>query len=186
MKQHTRANHLTRTIQQLEQIEADEDFPAIQAASLLAETLCEIALILPEEDQQQIAKEEISILTWRVLTTFADVTDVYPTDASPPRARSHRTASLTHQSRSYFSCSRLPSSYNRTVWCCLASVPSAPLPLLACSLQPLLTERRHGISIPISFPLQQPRTTVTVVHEWQASHFVLSIYVTLFHLVESS
>jgi hypothetical protein len=49
-------NHLTRTIHQLEQIEAEEDFPATQAAYLLAETLCEIALILPEEDQQQIAR----------------------------------------------------------------------------------------------------------------------------------
>jgi hypothetical protein len=48
--------YLSRTIHQLEQIEAEETFPAIQAAFLLAETLCEIALELPEEDQQQIAR----------------------------------------------------------------------------------------------------------------------------------
>jgi hypothetical protein len=56
MKQFTTSTYLTRTIHQLEQIEAEETFPATQAASLLAETLCEIALALPEEDQHQIAK----------------------------------------------------------------------------------------------------------------------------------
>jgi hypothetical protein len=56
MKQFTTLTYLTRTIQQLEQIEAEEDFPATQAAFLLAETLCEIALVMPEEDQQQIAR----------------------------------------------------------------------------------------------------------------------------------
>jgi hypothetical protein len=35
--------YISRTIQHLEQIEAEETFPAIQAASLLAETLCDIA-----------------------------------------------------------------------------------------------------------------------------------------------
>jgi hypothetical protein len=49
-------SNLTRTIQRLEHIFADEDFPAIRAASLLAETLCEIAPMLPEEEQQQIAR----------------------------------------------------------------------------------------------------------------------------------
>jgi hypothetical protein len=56
MKQCTTSDHLTRTIHQLEHILADEDVPAICAASLLAEILCEIALELPEEDQQQIAR----------------------------------------------------------------------------------------------------------------------------------
>lgn len=49
-------NHLTRTIHRLEHILADEDFPAMCIAYLLAETLCEIAPVLPEEEQQQIAK----------------------------------------------------------------------------------------------------------------------------------
>ena len=49
-------NHLTRTIHRLEHILADEDFPAVRAASLLAETLCEIATMLPEEEQHQIAR----------------------------------------------------------------------------------------------------------------------------------
>jgi hypothetical protein len=48
--------YLSQTIKHLEQIEAEETFPATQAASLLAETLCEIALVLPEEEQQQIAR----------------------------------------------------------------------------------------------------------------------------------
>jgi hypothetical protein len=56
MKQSTTSNYLTRTIHQLEHILADEDIPAIRAASLVAETLCEIAIELPEEDQQQIAR----------------------------------------------------------------------------------------------------------------------------------
>jgi hypothetical protein len=56
MKQYTTSSYLTRTIHQLEQIEAEETFPALRAASLLAETLCEIAPMLPEEDQQQIAR----------------------------------------------------------------------------------------------------------------------------------
>jgi hypothetical protein len=56
MQQFTTSSHLTRTIHQLEQIEAEEAFPATQAAFLLAETLCEIAPMLPEEDQQQIAR----------------------------------------------------------------------------------------------------------------------------------
>jgi hypothetical protein len=56
MKQCTTSNHLTGTIDQLEHILADEDVPAIRAASLVAETLCEIALELPEEEQQQIAR----------------------------------------------------------------------------------------------------------------------------------
>jgi capsid protein len=56
MNQCTTSTHLTRTIHQLEHILADEDIPATRAASLLAETLCEIALELPEEDQQQIAR----------------------------------------------------------------------------------------------------------------------------------
>jgi hypothetical protein len=56
MKHCTTSGHLTRTIHQLEHILADEDIPAIRAASLVAETLCEIALELPEEEQQQIAR----------------------------------------------------------------------------------------------------------------------------------
>jgi hypothetical protein len=56
MKHCTTSGHLTRTIHQLEHILADEDLPAIRAASLVADTLCEIALELPEEDQHQIAR----------------------------------------------------------------------------------------------------------------------------------
>jgi hypothetical protein len=56
VKQCTTSSHLTRTIHQLEHILAEEDVPAVRAASLLAETLCEIAILLPEEDQQQIAR----------------------------------------------------------------------------------------------------------------------------------
>src|SRR2546425_11075079 len=42
MKQYTTCNHLTRTIHQLEHILADETFPAIRAAEVLAATLLEL------------------------------------------------------------------------------------------------------------------------------------------------
>jgi hypothetical protein len=79
----------------------------------------------------------------------------------------------------------LPSSCKHRV-CChfLASAPSLSfLPLLACTLQPLPADTRHRISIPISSPLQYPRRTVTVFHEWHASHFVLSLCVSFLYNV---
>ena len=52
MKQYTTSTHLTRTIHRLEHILADEDYPAIRAAELLAITLRELAPQLPETAQQ--------------------------------------------------------------------------------------------------------------------------------------
>jgi len=51
MKQCTTSNHLTRTIQRLERILAEEDYPAVRAAELLAITLLELAPQLPEAEQ---------------------------------------------------------------------------------------------------------------------------------------
>lgn len=47
-------NHLTRTIHSLEHILAEEDYPAVRAAELLALTLLELADVLPEEAKQQV------------------------------------------------------------------------------------------------------------------------------------
>jgi hypothetical protein len=68
MKQCTTSIHLTRTIHWLEHILSDEDFPAVCAASLLAETLCEIAPMLPEEEQHQIARIVALYALWQLST----------------------------------------------------------------------------------------------------------------------
>jgi hypothetical protein len=47
-------NHLTRTIHSLEHILAEEDYPAVRAAELLALTLLELADVLPEEEKQHV------------------------------------------------------------------------------------------------------------------------------------
>ena len=52
MKQCTTSTHLTRMIHRLEHILAEEDYPAIRAAELLAATLLELAPQLPEAEQQ--------------------------------------------------------------------------------------------------------------------------------------
>lgn len=49
--------YLTRVIQQLEQIEREEVFPAQLAADILADTLCEIAIDLPAEQQSQMPND---------------------------------------------------------------------------------------------------------------------------------
>ena len=48
--------HLTRTIQRLEHILTDGDYPAVRAAELVAATLLELAPQLPETDQEQITE----------------------------------------------------------------------------------------------------------------------------------
>jgi hypothetical protein len=52
MKQCTTSKYLTRTIHHLEHILAEEDYPAVRAAELLAETLLALAPQLPETEQQ--------------------------------------------------------------------------------------------------------------------------------------
>jgi hypothetical protein len=59
MRQYTTPNHLTRTIQRLEHILAQEDYPAVRAAELLVITLLELAPQLLETEQQM--KEIVSL-----------------------------------------------------------------------------------------------------------------------------
>jgi hypothetical protein len=54
MNQCTTSTHLTRIIHRLECILANETYPAVRAAELLALTLLELAEELPEEEKQQV------------------------------------------------------------------------------------------------------------------------------------